>query len=233
MTHQPLRDRIAAALYERERPPRDPHWPNVYAMDREVFEAMADAVLPALQPELDTLAALDQPAPAPASAPALWLLAGTRDLSIPTQHTFTARPVDPETERAATERAIQAAADSEKSAAWFAAHSQPTPAAPEATEPPAWAPPPPGGTREQLPDHLLDLIRGGMPDYTSTACVTADALAVAVHWSHPRRAELGQWAARMHARCRLNHKFTGQLCTCGCHETAPAATQATNTQKEN
>jgi hypothetical protein len=53
-----LRDRIAAALYERERPPRDPHWPDAYAMDREVFEAMADAVLPAVQPELDALAAL-------------------------------------------------------------------------------------------------------------------------------------------------------------------------------
>lgn len=43
-----LRDRIAAALYERERPPRDPHWADAYAMDREVFEAMADAVLAAL-----------------------------------------------------------------------------------------------------------------------------------------------------------------------------------------
>ncbi len=43
-----LRDRIAAALYERERPPRDPHWPDVYAADREVFEAMADTVLAAL-----------------------------------------------------------------------------------------------------------------------------------------------------------------------------------------
>ena len=55
MTDQ-RRDRIAAALYERERPPRDPHWPDAYAMDREVFEAMADAVLPAVQSELDALA---------------------------------------------------------------------------------------------------------------------------------------------------------------------------------
>lgn len=53
-----LRDRIAAALYERERPPRDPHWPNAYAADREVFEAMADAALGAVQPELDALTAL-------------------------------------------------------------------------------------------------------------------------------------------------------------------------------
>ncbi|MDX5569530.1 hypothetical protein PYK79_48425 [Streptomyces sp. ID05-04B] len=43
-----LRDRIAAALYERERPPRDPHWPDAYAADREVFEAMAAAVCTAL-----------------------------------------------------------------------------------------------------------------------------------------------------------------------------------------
>ena len=26
----PLRDRVAAALYERERPPRDPAWPDAY-----------------------------------------------------------------------------------------------------------------------------------------------------------------------------------------------------------
>jgi hypothetical protein len=45
-----LRDRIAAALYERERPPRDPHWADVYAMDREVFEAMADAALDVIHP---------------------------------------------------------------------------------------------------------------------------------------------------------------------------------------
>ncbi|MFJ7049011.1 hypothetical protein ACIQVC_37235 [Streptomyces sp. NPDC101112] len=52
-----LRDRIAAALYERERPPRDPHWPDAYAADREVFEPMADAVL----------AVLSEPADAPAA----------------------------------------------------------------------------------------------------------------------------------------------------------------------
>ncbi|CAL9369780.1 hypothetical protein [Streptomyces sp. enrichment culture] len=45
-----LRDRVAGALYERERPGNDPHWPAAYAADREVFEAMADAVLPAVLP---------------------------------------------------------------------------------------------------------------------------------------------------------------------------------------
>ena len=108
------------------------------------------------------------------------------------------------------------------------AHTAPAPAAT------AWTPPPPGDTREQLPDHLLDLIRGSLPDYTSTACVTAYALAVAVHWSHPRRAELGQWAHRMHDRCRKNQKFTGQFCTCGCHDTEQTATPptATDTQEQ-
>ncbi|MFI1485714.1 hypothetical protein [Streptomyces sp. NPDC020747] len=46
-----LRDQIAAALYERERPLRDPHWSDAYAMDREVFEAMATAILPVVQRE--------------------------------------------------------------------------------------------------------------------------------------------------------------------------------------
>ncbi|MFC7909032.1 hypothetical protein [Streptomyces nigra] len=51
-----LRDRIAAALYERERPPRDPHWVDAFAADREVFEAMADAVLAVLPPPADRAA---------------------------------------------------------------------------------------------------------------------------------------------------------------------------------
>lgn len=103
--------------------------------------------------------------------------------------------------------------------ALHAALAEPGPAATQTTEP-AWTPPPPGDRREQLPDHLLDLIRGSIPDYTSTACVTAYTLAVAVHWSHPQRAELGQWAERMHQRCRINQKFTGQICQCFCHEAA-------------
>lgn len=45
-----LRNQIAAALYNRERPPRDPAWAEAYAADREVFEAMADAVLPVILP---------------------------------------------------------------------------------------------------------------------------------------------------------------------------------------
>ncbi|MFF2852626.1 hypothetical protein ACFVT5_40995 [Streptomyces sp. NPDC058001] len=58
-----LRDRIAQALYERERPPRDPHWPDVYVSDREVFEGMADAVL-AVLPPADRAAVLSEAADA-------------------------------------------------------------------------------------------------------------------------------------------------------------------------
>jgi hypothetical protein len=57
-----LRDRIAATLYERERPPRDPHWPDVYAADREVFEAMADAVLAVLPTTANRAAVLEESA---------------------------------------------------------------------------------------------------------------------------------------------------------------------------
>jgi hypothetical protein len=41
------------------------------------------------------------------------------------RHLFTVRPVDPELERAATERAVQAAEDSARAAAWIDAHSGP------------------------------------------------------------------------------------------------------------
>ncbi|MEU3099652.1 hypothetical protein ABZ690_34330 [Streptomyces sp. NPDC006967] len=46
----PLRDQVAAALYERERPPNDPPWADAYACDREVFGAMTDTVLAVVQP---------------------------------------------------------------------------------------------------------------------------------------------------------------------------------------
>lgn len=72
-------------------------------------------------PQLD-----DEAAPAATQATdASWLLAGSRDLSIPAQHHFTAHPVTPQMERAATERARQAAVEGARSAAWFAAHHAP------------------------------------------------------------------------------------------------------------
>lgn len=101
---------------------------------------------------------------------------------------------------------------------------------------PVWTPPPPGDTREQLPTHLLALIEPA--PYLSTACQTADLLALQATYSHPLHDEIRQYAERLHQRCRLNNKFTGQLCTCGCHPaeqtaTPPAATEATDTRKEN
>lgn len=85
-----------------------------------------------------------------------------------------------------------------------------------------WTPPPPGDTREQLPDHLLDLIRNRLSDYLSTACQTADAVACSAAYPgsgvpRPRYDEIRERAERLHQRCRLNNKFTGQLCVCGCH----------------
>lgn len=57
-----LRGRIVEALYERERPPRDPAWAEAYAMDREVFEAMAGAVLAVLPAPVDRAAVLTEAA---------------------------------------------------------------------------------------------------------------------------------------------------------------------------
>jgi len=90
---------------------------------------------------------------------------------------------------------------------------EPSPAGPL----PTWTPPPPGVTTEQLPDEILAVINGQLPDYTSTACQTADAVACTATYRHPLYDELRAHAERLHARCRLNHKFTGRLCVCGCH----------------
>lgn len=83
------------------------------------------------------------------------------------------------------------------------------------TTPADWTPPPPGSTRDQLPAHILNLI--ATTPYLSTACQTASSLSAATT-AHPDRAdELRQWRDRMHQRCRLNHKYTGQRCVCRCH----------------
>lgn len=78
-----------------------------------------------------------------------------------------------------------------------------------------WAPPPPGDTREQLPDDILDLIDAR--PYLSTACDTAALLTQAATTHSDRADVLGTWARRMHQRCRINHKYTGLLCHCSCH----------------
>ncbi len=96
------------------------------------------------------------------------------------------------------------------------------------TSPTAWTPPPPGDTREQLPPAVLALL----PDqpYTSTACDTADACQTAAETHPVERPWLAAHADELHARCRLNHKFTGQMCVCACHgeHPTPAATEATD-----
>ncbi|MEU7240274.1 hypothetical protein [Streptomyces sparsogenes] len=81
-----------------------------------------------------------------------------------------------------------------------------------------FVPPPPGSTEEQLPADVLALI--DPPPYLSTACGTAQALEEAVAEHPDRQAGLEEWARRMHDRCRINHKFTGKLCTCGHHQEA-------------
>ena len=78
-----------------------------------------------------------------------------------------------------------------------------------------WTPPPPGDTREQLPDDVLALI--DVPPYTSTACETAQALEAATETNSRQAGELAEWQDRLHARCRINNKFTGAVCSCGCH----------------
>lgn len=82
---------------------------------------------------------------------------------------------------------------------------------------PVWTPPPPGDRREQLPDQLLALI--DIPDYLSTACEAATLLARQMPKRTHRRVELGEHSDRLHARCRLQNKFTGVACRCDCHTT--------------
>lgn len=77
-------------------------------------------------------------------------------------------------------------------------------------------PPPPGDTREQMPEHILALIV--RRPYISTACETARALSTALVRHPEYKTELELWQKHMHARCRLNNKFTGVLCTCPHHK---------------
>lgn len=80
----------------------------------------------------------------------------------------------------------------------------------------------PGSTAEQLPDHLLELVDVHLPPYKSTACETAAELkhVLGMTKAKPHVDELTATAERLHARCRINQKFTGQLCVCRCHADA-------------
>jgi len=56
----------------------------------------------------------------------------------------------------------------------------------------------------------------------STACETAllleDAAVTAAREDRdPDVDQLMDWAWRLHQRCRLNHKFTGVVCSCNHH----------------
>ncbi|MFE3491165.1 hypothetical protein [Streptomyces griseus] len=73
----------------------------------------------------------------------------------------------------------------------------------------------PGSTTEQLPADVLALI--DTRHYLSTACETGRLLNEAITRNRDR-GDLPGWRNRMHARCRLNHKFTGVPCGCPCHE---------------
>lgn len=79
-----------------------------------------------------------------------------------------------------------------------------------------YRPPPPGSTLKQLPDDVLDLIV--IRPYISTACETARALQSALTRHPEHTAKLALWRDRMHDECRLNHKYQGNLCKCGCHQ---------------
>ncbi|MER6844803.1 hypothetical protein [Streptomyces platensis] len=69
---------------------------------------------------------------------------------------------------------------------------------------------PPGSTSELLPPEILAAI--DVPPYLSTACDTALRVEPA---DVP---DAMGWARRLHARCRLNNKFTGAPCPCTCHD---------------
>lgn len=85
---------------------------------------------------------------------------------------------------------------------------------PRSTDP-NWQPPPPGDTREQLPEHILAL--SGFLPYISTACNRAVAIELAIPY-HTDIKDLPLWRDRMHGRCRINNKYDGELCFCRCHE---------------
>lgn len=85
---------------------------------------------------------------------------------------------------------------------------------------------PPGSSREQLPAEILALLPEG--DYVSSSCRTGQLIESDVcgrvrYWGMKlpdtvTLADLEGWIGHLHARCRLNHKFTGKLCVCRCHE---------------
>jgi hypothetical protein len=74
---------------------------------------------------------------------------------------------------------------------------------------------PPGDRREQLPDEVLALLSPRI--YLSTACETARRVDAATI-RHPDNPDLPAWVEQLHARCPLNHEYTGTACYCRCHK---------------
>lgn len=87
----------------------------------------------------------------------------------------------------------------------------------------AYVPPPPGSDRAALPGHILDLISAEVRPYLSTACEVAQALERQA-LERPN-VELLEWATRMHAQCRITHKYTMQPCACGCGHPGRASSE--------
>jgi len=78
---------------------------------------------------------------------------------------------------------------------------------------------------ELVPQDVLDLIKE--EPYLSTACGTGIRIEAGPYEGHRHRGlELPEGVTpvlleaeirRLHARCRLTHKFTGTGCVCSCH----------------
>jgi hypothetical protein len=120
-TRSPLRDQIAAALAE--------VLASLYPLTRvdgsvigyQTVNLIRPATYERWQAALNPLT----PAATDATQPGAWLTAGTRDLAIPEQHRLTVRPVDPEVERAATERARRVADEARRASEQLAALNAP------------------------------------------------------------------------------------------------------------
>lgn len=83
----------------------------------------------------------------------------------------------------------------------------------------------PGSTAEQLPDRILALLAPA--EYTSTACETAARLeaVTAEDMREELRGEVAYWVRWLYERCRLNQKFTGELCASPSHRQAEDAAE--------
>ncbi len=76
---------------------------------------------------------------------------------------------------------------------------------------------------ELVPPEILVLLGSG--SYLSTACHTGSRVHAIPLALLPEKMPLALLEAemdRLHKRCRLTHKFTGQFCRCSCHSSQPS-----------